>query len=125
MLELLQESRRFIVRRLEYCFNEVKEILNSKNDDSETKSSFIFWMDNALEIVGIIEPDKDVEANVQKAKPAIEEVLCHAMSISQICTSEDSKAIKASIQSVKIFFFFFRTMYIFKNFFRFYMNLSS
>lgn len=57
-------------------------------------------MDQSLELLGIIEADKNLETNVENAKSALDEVLAHAMSTAQICTIEDAKGIKGSIQSV-------------------------
>lgn len=61
---------------------------------------FIQWMDTALDLVSAIDSNEHMTENVEKAKSSIEEVLCHAMSIAQIGSSEDCKKIKAGIQTV-------------------------
>lgn len=57
-------------------------------------------MDQCLDLLGIIETNKTLETDVKNTRPAIDEVLAHAMSTAQICAEDDSKAIKASIQTV-------------------------
>lgn len=98
---LIIESRRFIIKRFKYNFTEIIEILKNNVDEDEKNTNFIFWIDNALELIGSIEANKTLEKDVSNAKSSIEEVLCHGMSVAQICQEEDSKAIKASVQSVK------------------------
>lgn len=69
-------------------------------EEDDDKSNFIYWMDQALDAVGLIERNHSLKRDVADVKPAIEEVLCHAMSTSQISNKDDTKAIRASVQSV-------------------------
>lgn len=62
-------------------------------------------MDNSLDLLAMIKPDvKNHETVVENAKTALDEVLCHAMSVTQISSEEDRKKIVASIQSVSFCF---------------------
>lgn len=99
----IKESRRFIKKRFNFIFDDIKKNLTTTITNGTVdllNPGFIQWMDNALDLLATLDPNKSTVKNTDNLKSAIDEVLCHGMSIAQICSADDCKKIKASIQSV-------------------------
>lgn len=95
-----KESRNFISKRFDIIFTGIKDVLID-DIDKEFNPGFINWMDNSLDLLALIKVDvKTNPKDIENLKIALDEVLCHAMSLTPISSEDDRKMIVASIHSV-------------------------
>lgn len=97
---VLNESRNFISKRFDIIFTGIKDVLID-DIDKEFNPGFINWMDNSLDLLALIKVDvKTNPKDIENLKIALDEVLCHAMSLTPISSEDDRKMIVASIHSI-------------------------
>lgn len=98
----------YLLNRLKQCFNKIVMLLGNSDDQCQN-NEFIILMDSCLNILDQYaygmslqgNSAEDFDKTVISLKPLIDEILCHAMTISHISNRDsDSNIIKSYSQKV-------------------------
>ncbi|XP_017777963.1 PREDICTED: serendipity locus protein alpha isoform X2 [Nicrophorus vespilloides] len=99
---IITAARYCISKQICLCLDGLEEVLVNMQMDDDTEG-FVKYMDAALERVTEIDVEKgrQIALNVcGEARRAIEEVLCHGMSIAQVALNDDCNSIKGGSKEV-------------------------